>query len=152
AWERRFPSSSAASVSSAVTAERRPPPPSKGNARPTFASCDRSLAPRPPTAVELSGHAVDVAFSGPEGVAMTRALRPDVVICDIGLPGMDGYAVARALRADPELARVPLVALTGYAQPEDVTRAREAGFDAQLFKPATMEALLAQIEALSARP
>ena len=54
---------------------------------------------------------------------------------------MDGYAVARAMRADPELRRATLVALTGYAQPEDVAKAREAGFDAHLAKPPSIEAL-----------
>lgn len=92
-------------------------------------------------ALELGGHIVVVAYDGPGGIEKARALRPDVVLCDIGLPGMDGHAVARAMRADQELSRVMLVALTGYAGPEDVAKAREAGFDAHLAKPPNMEAL-----------
>ena len=34
-----------------------------------------------------------------------------------------------------------IVALTGYALPEDVAKAREAGFDGHLAKPAAIEAL-----------
>ena len=34
-----------------------------------------------------------------------------------------------------------LVALTGYALPEDVARAREAGFDRHLAKPPSLERL-----------
>ncbi len=64
-----------------------------------------------------------------------------MVLCDIGLPGLDGYGVARALRAEPGLRPAALVALSGYAQPEDVARAAEAGFDAHLAKPPTMERL-----------
>jgi PAS domain S-box-containing protein len=89
----------------------------------------------------LDGHEVKVALTGREGIEQARALRPDVVLCDIGLPEMDGYGVARALRADPGLSGVRLVALTGYAGPGDVARARAAGFDAHLGKPPSLEAL-----------
>ena len=63
------------------------------------------------------------------------------MLCDIGLPKMNGYEVARTMRTDPDLSRVTLVALTGYAGPDDVAKAKEAGFDAHLAKPATLEAL-----------
>ncbi|HET6438562.1 MAG TPA: PAS domain-containing protein [Anaeromyxobacter sp.] len=92
-------------------------------------------------ALELSNHEVQVAYSGPEGIAKVRESRPDVVLCDIGLPGMSGLDVARVLRADPG-SRVPLlVALSGYALPEDLQRAHEAGFDRHLTKPPSMEKL-----------
>jgi CheY-like chemotaxis protein len=88
--------------------------------------------------VTLLGHDASVAHDGPTAVAMVRAQRPDVVLCDIGLPGMDGYEVARQIRAG-EAGAVRLVAVSGYAQPEDVARAMEAGFDAHLAKPADSE-------------
>ena len=85
--------------------------------------------------LELQGHVVDVARDGEQGIALARELRPDTVLCDLGLPGINGFAVARALRSDPELSQTRLVALSGYAQPEDVERALEAGFDSHLAKP-----------------
>lgn len=91
--------------------------------------------------LELGGHEVEVAYRGPEGLEKARSFRPEVVLCDIGLPGIDGYQVARTMRADPGLARAALVALTGYAGPEDVARSKEAGFDAHLAKPPSMEAI-----------
>jgi CheY-like chemotaxis protein len=54
---------------------------------------------------------------------------------------MDGYEVARAMRADPDLSRATLVAVSGYARPEDVAMSKEAGFDAHLAKPPSIEAL-----------
>ena len=75
-----------------------------------------------------------------------EAYRPAVVICDIGLPGMDGFAVAGALRRNPATAAARLIALTGYGQDEDRRKARAAGFDEHLTKPAdpaTLEALIA---------
>ena len=91
--------------------------------------------------LELDGHVVEVAYGAREGIEKARTFRPDVVLCDIGLPEFDGYKVARRMRADRELARVKLVALSGYAGPEDVAKAREAGFDAHLAKPPSIEAL-----------
>jgi PAS domain S-box-containing protein len=91
--------------------------------------------------LELDAHVVEVASSGPEGLEKARAFRPDVVLCDLGLPEMDGYEVARSMRSDPGTAGVGLIALSGYAQPEDVEKARQAGFDAHLAKPATVESL-----------
>ncbi|MCY1064600.1 ATP-binding protein [Nannocystis sp. RBIL2] len=99
-------------------------------------------------ALELVDHEVCLAHSGPEGLAKMRALRPDVVICDIGLPGMDGYEVARAIRADPAQRSTRLVALTGYASPQDLQRAREAGFDCHLGKPPDLDALLQMLHEL----
>ncbi len=91
------------------------------------------------TMLELYGHEVAVAHTGPEGVERARSFGPTVVLCDIGLPGgMDGYAVARALRAEPALREARLVALTGYGQDDDKLRAREAGFDEHLTKPVNL--------------
>ncbi len=91
--------------------------------------------------LRILGHAADVAIDGAGAIARARASAPDVVLCDLGLPGMDGYAVARALRAEHG-DRVRLVAVSGYARPEDVERARAAGFDGHVAKPADPQELV----------
>jgi CheY-like chemotaxis protein len=91
--------------------------------------------------LEIQEHVVEVAYGGRQGLETARTFRPDVVLCDLGLPEIDGYAVARAMRADPALGRVALIAVSGYAQPEDVVMSREAGFDAHLAKPPSIDAL-----------
>jgi signal transduction histidine kinase len=91
--------------------------------------------------LELEGHEVEVAHDGLDGVAKARAFRPEIVFCDIGLPGMDGYAVARTLRADETLRTAHLVAVSGYALPDDLQRAKEAGFERHLTKPPSLEKL-----------
>ncbi|HET8540898.1 MAG TPA: ATP-binding protein [Anaeromyxobacter sp.] len=90
--------------------------------------------------LELGGHEVRVAFDGPGGLATAHEFRPEIVICDIGLPGMDGYDVARELRRSADAAAW-LVAMSGYAAPDDLDRARAAGFDRHVAKPATLEGL-----------
>jgi PAS domain S-box-containing protein len=91
--------------------------------------------------LELNGHLVRVARDGRSGIAMARELKPDVVVCDIGLPDVDGYEVARALRSDEGFRSTRLIAISGYAQPEDKERAKDAGFDAHLAKPASIDEL-----------
>ena len=97
--------------------------------------------------IGLSGHSTTVAHDGPTALDLARAGRPDIVLCDIGLPGMSGYEVARALRGERG-ADLLLVAISGYAQPEDVRRALEAGFDHHLAKPPR----LVDVERLLERP
>jgi PAS domain S-box-containing protein len=85
--------------------------------------------------LEMDGHVVQTAGSGPAALAAAAAQHPDVIILDIGLPGLDGYQVARHLRADPALRDVALIAASGYGQEGDLQRSREAGFDRHLVKP-----------------
>jgi two-component system CheB/CheR fusion protein len=91
--------------------------------------------------LELYGHEVALAHSGPEGIEQARRVRPELILCDLGLPGASGYEVARTLRQEESLAGVKLVAVSGYGQPEDQRRASEAGFDEALVKPVSPEAL-----------
>jgi len=99
--------------------------------------------------LELIGHEVAVAHSGPEALQKARVLEPEVVLCDIGLPGMDGYEVARAFRADQMLNKASLVALSGYALPEDLQRSAAAGFSQHLAKPPSMEKLETLLDGLA---
>jgi signal transduction histidine kinase/ActR/RegA family two-component response regulator len=93
------------------------------------------------SALELSGHTVEEAADGRDGLARAEAEPPDVAVIDIGLPGIDGYEVARRLRRLAEGGDMFLIALTGYGQPEDRRRSEEAGFDAHLVKPVDPDAL-----------
>jgi two-component system CheB/CheR fusion protein len=98
--------------------------------------------------LELEGHLVTVAHDGATGIRIARELRPDIVLCDLGLPDMSGYDVARELASDESLRSALLVALSGYAAPEDVARARAAGFDRHLAKPVVLDHLRSILEAV----
>ncbi|MCO5166338.1 MAG: response regulator [Planctomycetes bacterium] len=99
--------------------------------------------------LELSGHRVTLAHTGPEGLEAARRLVPDVVVCDIGLPGLDGYELARTLRADPATREVALLALSGYGDPDHADRVTAAGFDRALTKPVQADELLRALQALA---
>ena len=83
--------------------------------------------------VEMLGHVAEIAYDGPSALEKARANTPDVVLCDIGLPGMSGYDVAQALRKVADGMQV--FAVSGYAQPKDVKKALESGFDGHVAKP-----------------
>jgi CheY-like chemotaxis protein len=94
------------------------------------------------------GNEVSLAYDGVEAVEAARAFRPHLILLDIGMPRLDGYGAAREIRKDAGTQGIRLVALTGWGQDEDRRRAREAGFDAHLVKPAELDALrrmLAQV-------
>jgi CheY-like chemotaxis protein len=82
------------------------------------------------------GHAVDVVHDGRRALDRAQSGSYDLAILDIGMPGLDGYQVARALRANPACRDTYLTALTGWGSEADQERARAAGFDAHLTKPA----------------
>jgi CheY-like chemotaxis protein len=85
--------------------------------------------------LRLSGHQVVTAYNGMCALARVRTCRPHIVLCDLGLPELSGYDFARIVRRE-QPAPIRLVAISGYAQPEDIRRSIEAGFDAHVAKPA----------------
>jgi signal transduction histidine kinase len=92
--------------------------------------------------LEIAGHEVRAAFTGPEGIRIAAEFRPDFVLCDIGLPEMDGWKVADELRRGP-CASSCLIAVTGYGTPEDMERSKRHGYQHHFTKPADPFALLA---------
>ena len=96
-----------------------------------------------------SGHAVEIASDGAEGLRRAAALSPDVILCDVGLPGMSGYDVAKALRATPG-PHALLVAVTGYGSEDSRRSALAAGFDAHVVKPVAPEQLAQLVAAAPA--
>ena len=96
---------------------------------------------------------VRTAYDGMEAVELARSFLPEVVILDINMPVMDGYEAASLLRdGQAPGARLLLVALTGRNQPEDVARAKAAGFDHHLSKPLMDLALCDLVEDFFAAP
>jgi PAS domain S-box-containing protein len=87
------------------------------------------------------GADVLVAHDGNEALEEFGDYDPAVVLLDIGMPGMDGYEVARHIRTRFPERKPALVALTGWGQENDRQRAREAGFDQHMIKPAELTAL-----------
>jgi PAS domain S-box-containing protein len=92
--------------------------------------------------LEQCGHTVATAFDGESALAEAERVRPDAALLDIGMPKLDGYAVANAIRGSDWGSRTLLVAVTGWAQASDRERARAAGFDHHLAKPASFDDIM----------
>jgi CheY-like chemotaxis protein len=91
--------------------------------------------------LELVGHRTTVVRSGSEVVEAVRRTMPDLILMDINLPGIGGYEVARLIKEDALLRGIALVAFTGWGGDAVRSKAREAGFDAFLLKPARLDDL-----------
>jgi two-component system, NtrC family, sensor kinase len=66
--------------------------------------------------LELDGHNVIVADSGPSGLDLFRKESPDVVLLDVRLPGMDGIEVLRRVKALDRDSEV--IIITGHGDME----------------------------------
>lgn len=77
-----------------------------------------------------------------QGIAMARALLPQLILMDMNLPGMNGATAQQRLRADPLTCAIPVIALTANAMPSDVKAGLEAGFFRYITKPINIDQLL----------
>lgn len=85
------------------------------------------------------GHETLTAFNGREAMWILKKQKIKLVLLDITMPEMDGYQVAKKIREDDVLSKTVLVALTGHGKSQDKLKAREAGFDHHIEKPASLE-------------
>jgi CheY-like chemotaxis protein len=91
--------------------------------------------------LELLGARVYVAGNGFDALDRLASLPVDVVLCDLAMPIMSGLEFARRVRRNPRFRRIPLVAVTGRREQDDFLQTWDAGFDAHLVKPVTVEML-----------
>lgn len=92
--------------------------------------------------LEIHGHQAKSAYGGREAIEVAPQFAPHVVLLDLGMPGVDGYEVAADIKRRPELSDTLVVALTAWGDAATRARAREAGFDQHLVKPASFESIL----------
>nr|WP_218626604.1 response regulator transcription factor [Pseudomonas sp. dw_358] len=93
-----------------------------------------------------SGHVVDVANTGPDGLALAREAIHDVLVVDRRLPGFDGVELVTRLRAVGS--RLPVLMLSAQASTEQRVQGLRAGCDDYLAKPYAFAEVLARIDAL----
>lgn len=97
--------------------------------------------------LEHAGAQVRAAAGAKVALTLFAHRRPDLLVTDLQMPEMSGYeltAAVRQLQRDNAL-HTPIVALTAHAQVEERQRCLAAGMDGYVFKPYTMDSLLAEI-------
>ena len=110
---------------------------------------DREAAAFLVKGLKESGHTVDHAADGREGLMLATTERFDAIILDRMLPGMDGLAIVAALRASDNA--TPVLILSALDQVDDRVRGLKAGGDDYLTKPYAFSELMARIESLLRR-
>jgi CheY-like chemotaxis protein len=91
--------------------------------------------------LELLGHEVHIVHDGAEAVARAEILRPELILMDVGMPKLNGLDATRQIRARPWGGEPFIIALTGWGQESDRARSREAGCNAHLVKPISIDQL-----------
>ena len=77
-----------------------------------------------------------VARTGRAAADLIQQEAYHLVLMDLGMPKLDGYGAARHIRGQPWGQQMMLIALSGWGQDGHKQRAKEAGFDHHLVKPA----------------
>ena len=95
---------------------------------------------RPYAEIEL-----DIAEDGDIALSMARENPPHVLVLDAHLPGMSGFEVLQAMRELPPLADAPAFMCSADAMPEDLARAKQAGFTGYWTKPIDIVAVTTEL-------
>ena len=103
-------------------------------------------------ALERSGHEVETAASGTEGIERFRNGRFDVVLSDLGMGDVSGWDVAKAVRKDGT-ARPVLGLVTGWGATISEELVKAHGVQFVIAKPFDVEDLVSKVNrAIESRP
>jgi len=101
------------------------------------------------TAVSLTlrrkGYGVIEASGGKEGLQLSVAHQPSLVLSDINMADGGGFELLKELRAHTETLAIPVILMTGETQKADLRFSMDQGADDYLSKPFAMEEMLAAI-------
>jgi DNA-binding response OmpR family regulator/CHASE3 domain sensor protein len=98
---------------------------------------------------QLAGdYSVAYATNGNDGLQKTKDIVPDIIITDIMMPGMDGLELCRKIRSNKAINHIPIIIVTAKVSEQERIEEFEAGADAYLTKPFSMDELRTIIEQL----
>jgi two-component system, OmpR family, response regulator len=96
-----------------------------------------------------SGHTVDLADNGKDGLYLATTGSFDLIVLDRMLPSVDGLTIIRTLRASNS--QVPIVVLSALGEIDHRVAGLKAGADDYLVKPFAFSELEARVDALLRR-
>jgi two-component system OmpR family response regulator len=99
--------------------------------------------------LRATGHIVDHATNGDDGLHLALTGDYDVLIVDRMLPKRDGLSIIRMLRADENF--TPTLVLSALGEVDDRVEGLRSGGDDYLVKPYAFDELIARLEALTRR-
>jgi len=110
---------------------------------------DREAASYLTRGLKESGHIVDHAPDGQDGLHLAMGGNYDVAVVDRMMPRMDGLTMVRRMRDEGN--RTPVLFLSALGEVDDKVKGLRAGGDDYLAKPFAFTELLARIDALVRR-
>lgn len=110
---------------------------------------DREVAGNIAKMLRESGHVVDAAHDGEDGLAMARDGAFDVLIVDRMMPRRDGLSMISILREEGD--KTPALVLSAMGEVDDRVAGLTAGGDDYLVKPYAPSELKARVDALARR-
>lgn len=93
--------------------------------------------------LEFEGYAVDIAYTGTDGLIKYREEKWDLVLLDLMLPGLNGLDVLRRIRATED--ETPVILLTAKNNTDDKVTGLDLGANDYVTKPFEIEELLARV-------
>ena len=99
-------------------------------------------------ALEARGYQFVGAQNGLEGLDLTSAKQPDIILLDINLPDISGIDLLTSIKKDSNLCDIPVVILTGSNEDQDIQKSYDLGAGSYLVKPISNDALMLVIEKL----
>jgi DNA-binding response OmpR family regulator len=100
--------------------------------------------------LERAGYRTSLAADGPQAVAVSAEVAPDLVVLDIMLPGFDGLEVMRILHDRPA-PRPAVILLTAKGEESDRIVGLRRGADDYMAKPFSPRELVARVQAVLRR-
>jgi two-component system phosphate regulon response regulator PhoB len=85
------------------------------------------------------------AADGEEGLRLSRAKLPDLILLDITMPKLDGLAVCEALRSNEATRHIPIIMLTASADVDHKVKSLMTGADDFVAKPFKPKELMAHV-------
>ncbi|RLB37383.1 MAG: response regulator [Deltaproteobacteria bacterium] len=93
------------------------------------------------TLLQDHGYQTLEAADGQEGLEITKAERPDLILMDLMMPQKSGISLLSELRQDEKLKNIPIVMVTGVSGETGIDleaffqRATQSNTDTQILKP-----------------
>jgi CheY-like chemotaxis protein len=96
--------------------------------------------------LQLSGYTVVTASHGREALERLADAPVDLIVTDYLMPEMNGVAFLESLRGDARYQESPVIMFTASNDPAVQDAVADAGADAFLMRPVTIEALLTLVQ------
>lgn len=96
----------------------------------------------------MANYPVLKATTAEEALHLLESQNVQLIISDVMMPGMDGFELCRAIKTNLELSHIPIILLTSRSNLTSEISGLEAGADAYISKPFSMDYLKTRVNNL----